>query len=247
MRRQLLILTAFLLAACSTSAIAADSLALQIASLKEWRAGAVVSGRAVEAFGGLDSCFLSEPIPERVWLAMQGKTFRPNAHIRRDDLRHVRALHRDAEGRILIGELVCNKLIADRLVRILRKLYASRYAIERMVLPDVYDGDDERQMRANNTSCFNYRPIAGTERLSKHARGLAIDINSLYNPYFKVRKDGRRIVQPATAERYLNRKRAFRYKITAGDLCCRLFKSEGFEWGGDWRSCKDYQHFELRD
>ena len=22
---------------------------------------------------------------------------------------------------------------------------------------------------------------------------------------------------------------------------------EGFEWGGDWTTCKDYQHFELKD
>ena len=252
MRRLILILTALLLA-CSTATYAKqgkygnDSLASQLAALKEWRAGATVSDEAIRAFGGLDSCFLSEPIPERVWRGMQGKTYQKNPYIHREDLRHIRVLHCDYDNSIHVGELVCNQLIADRLVRIFRKLYAARYPIQRIVLPDVYDADDERQMRDNNTSCFCYRPIAGTARLSKHARGLAVDINSLYNPYVKVGRDGTRFVQPANAAVYCNRKRTFRYKIVGNDLCCRLFKAEGFAWGGNWRSLKDYQHFELKD
>jgi hypothetical protein len=252
MRRPILILTAVLLAACSTTAfalrkISGDSLATQLAALMEWRAGATVSDEAIRVFGGPDSCFVSKPIPDRVWRGMQGKTYQENPHISRNDLRHVRVLHWDYDNRIHVGEMVCNQLIADRLVRIFRKLYAARYPIQRMVLPDVYDADDERQMRDNNTSCFCYRPISGTSRLSKHARGLAVDINSLYNPYIKVRKDGSRFIQPANAAAYCNRKRNFRYKITSGDLCYRLFKAEGFVWGGDWQSLKDYQHFELME
>jgi len=48
--------------------------------------------------------------------------------------------------------------------------------------------DDGKMMAANNTSAFNYRAIAGTERLSYHAYGRAIDINPALNPYFR---DGR--------------------------------------------------------
>jgi hypothetical protein len=105
-------------------------------------------------------------------------------------------------------------------------------------------------MRHNNTSCFCYRAIAGSSnsgsaKLSKHACGLAIDINPFYNPYYKDRPDGTRFVQPATAERYCDRKADFPYKIVKGDLCYRLFIANGFKWGGAWRSCKDFQHFEL--
>jgi len=32
--------------------------------------------------------------------------------------------------------------------------------------------------------------------------------------------------------------------IDRDDLCNRLFIEHGFRWGGDWRSSKDYQHFE---
>ncbi len=213
--------------------------------LTQWQAGRIVSAETVEAFGGVDKCFAADPIPDGVWQRMQGKTYKENPYIGRNDLRHIRALHWDYDGQIHVGEMICNAQIADRVARILRQLYDAKYPIERMVLPDVYDADDETQMRANNSSCFCYRPIAGTTKLSKHARGLAIDINTLYNPYYKDREDGTRYIQPATAEKYCDRTWDFLYKIDHDDLCFRLFTEAGFEWGGDWTSCKDFQHFEL--
>ena len=72
-----------------------------------------------------------------------------------------------------------------------------------------------------------------------------MDINTLYNPFTKV-VDGERILEPATAGAYVDRKKNFDYKITHEDLCYKLFKEHGFEWGGDWTSVKDYQHFELK-
>ena len=43
---------------------------------------------------------------------------------------------------------------------------------------------------------------------------------------------------------YADRSKTFKYKITQGDLCYRLFKQHGFRWGGEWKTMKDYQHFE---
>ena len=214
-------------------------------TLTEWQAGRTVSQADVEAFGGIDKCFAAEPIPDGVWARMQGKTYKENPYIGRDDLRHIRALHWDYDQQMHVGEMVCNAIIADRVVSILRQLFDAKYPIQRMLLPDVYDADDETQMRDNNSSCFCYRNIAGSTNLSKHARGLAIDINTLYNPYYKVRDDGSLFIQPATAADYCNRDWDFPYKIDHADLCFRLFTAAGFEWGGDWTTRKDYQHFEL--
>ncbi len=215
--------------------------------LSQWQAGKIVSAQAVAAYGGLDKCFAAEPIPDAIWQRMQGKTYKENPYIGRDDLRHVRALHWDYDKQIHVGEMICHKQIADRVVRILRQLFDATYPIQRMLLPDVYDADDERQMRANNTSCFCYRTVAGSKHLSKHARGLAIDINTLYNPYYKVRKNRTPIIRPATAKPYCRRDKDFPYKIDHDDLCYRLFTEAGFLWGGDWQSPKDYQHFELKE
>ena len=212
----------------------------------QWCAGSEISAQQVEALG-LDSCFTAQPIPDGVWARMQGRTYRDNPHIGRSDLCYLRLLHWDMQHHIRQGEMVCNRIIASRLVTIFRQLYEARYPIGQMVLPDVYDADDERQMQANNTSCFCYRQVAGSQKLSKHARGLAVDLNPLYNPYFRVRADGTRFVQPSTALRYCDRRRSFPCKITRSDLACRLFRQHGFEWGGDWTTCKDYQHFEFTE
>ena len=114
-----------------------------------------------------------------------------------------------------------------------------------MRLIDNYEADDELSMRDNNSSAFNFRFISHTTKVSKHGLGLAVDINTLYNPYTKTLRDGTRIVEPATGEPYLDREASFPYKIVRGDLCWRLFTERGFTWGGDWTSVKDYQHFEL--
>ena len=218
---------------------------VDVKPLTEWQAGRTVSTADVEAFGGIDKCFAAEPIPDGVWQRMQGKTYKENPYIGRDDLRHIRALHWDYDNQMHVGEMVCNVLIADRVCTILHQIFDAKYPIQRMLLPDVWDADDEMQMRDNNSSCFCYRSIAGSANLSKHARGLAIDINTLYNPYYKDRTDGTRFIQPATAEKYCDRTWDFPYKIDHEDLCFRLFTAAGFEWGGDWTTCKDYQHFEL--
>ena len=239
--RKFLIAIATLLCLCS-NVFAADSTALTL-----WKAGETVTMSTVEAYGGIDKCFAAEPIPDDVWKRMQGKSYKPNPYITRGDLRHIRALHWDNNQQIHIGEMVCNKAIAERLVKILRQLFDARYPIQRMVLPDVYNADDETQMRHNNSSCFCYRAVAKSGKLSKHARGLAVDINTLYNPYYKDRRNGTRFVQPSTARKYCDRTKSFPYKIEPGDLCVRLFTEAGFEWGGNWKSCKDFQHFELRD
>ena len=74
-------------------------------ALDQWQAGKTVDAATVEAFGGIDKCFAAEPIPDGVWARMQGKTFKENPYIGRDDLRHVRALHWDYDNKMHVGEM----------------------------------------------------------------------------------------------------------------------------------------------
>ena len=152
--------------------------------------------------------------------------------------------HIDGNGRTQLGVVVCNKAITNDLREIFAELYKAKYPIERISPISEYGNDDERSMRANNTSCYCYRVVEGSTKLSKHAQGMAIDINPLYNPCVKRKKDGTLLIQPATGKSYADRSKSFRYKITKQDLCYRLFIQHGFRWGGAWRSLKDYQHFE---
>jgi len=188
--------------------------------------------------------FSAQPIPDSVFHRMQGRSWPEGCTIRRADLRYLRLTHVDAESKEHVGEMVCNKAIANDLIEIFKELYRQKYPIQRIRLIDDYEAVDERSMRDNNSSCFCYRKVSGTTKLSKHAMGMAVDINTLYNPYVRTGKDGRRIVEPATATKYVDRRKTFPYKIVKGDLLYRLFVQHGFKWGGSWRTMKDWQHFE---
>ncbi len=161
-----------------------------------------------------------------------------------DELRYVHILHYDFDGNLAEGELICNEYIAQDLVEIFHELYLNEYQLEKILLIDEYNGDDVASMEDNNTSCFNYRVVAGSTSLSKHALGLAIDVNPLYNPYITYTEDGGENVSPEGAVAYADRDASFPYKIDENDLCYKLFTEHGFTWGGNWNSCKDYQHFQ---
>lgn len=167
-----------------------------------------------------------------------------NLAISYDDLVYLNVLHYDFEGKLAEGELICNIYIAEDLKEIFYELYLNQYPIERMELIEVYDGDDTRSMEANNTSCFNYRVVDGSTNLSKHAYGVAIDINPFYNPYVVFKSDGSVYISPKGSEIYTDRSEEFPYKIDEDDLCYKLFIEHGFTWGGSWKSSKDYQHFQ---
>ncbi len=194
--------------------------------------------------------FMIQEISDDLFARMKaGNTYKENCVVPREDLRYILVLHKDKEGNIHQGEMVVHKRIAEDVLDIFEKLYDANYPIERMVLPDNYRADDEIMMRDNNSSCFNFRFISHTNKVSKHGLGMAVDINTLYNPYHKLvtQEDGsiKEVLEPATAGPYLDRSLDFDYKITQNDLCYKLFIEKGFEWGGEWSDRKDYQHFEL--
>jgi len=95
--------------------------------------------------------------------------------------------------------------------------------------------DDNLSMEANNTSCFNYRTITGSQSLSMHARGRAIDINPLQNPY--IRGD---TILPDNS----NYNPEVRGTLTGNNIIVRTLLSRGWVWGGNWTALKDYQHLE---
>ena len=191
-----------------------------------------------------DDPFYIASISDQIFARIYGKSFKEDCTLPREDLRYLHVMHVDLDGVEHEGEMIVNYHIAEDVLDIFRKLYEAKYPIERIRLVDEYDADDERSMEDNNSSSFNFRFISHTTRISKHGLGLAVDINTLYNPYTKV-VDGERIVEPVTGEPYLDRDADFPYKIDHEDLCFKLFTEHGFEWGGDWEDRKDYQHFEI--
>ena len=199
-----------------------------------------------EAAAEEDTDFYMTEITDELFERIKGKSFKDDCTLPREDLRYLHVLHKDVAGEIHEGEMIVNRHIAEDVLAILKELYEHDYPIEKIRLIDEYDADDLASMEDNNSSSFNFRLISHTNRVSKHGRGLAVDINTLYNPYTKV-VDGERIIEPLSGEPYLDREASFDYKIEKGDLCYQLFTEHGFVWGGEWPDRKDYQHFEIPD
>lgn len=193
----------------------------------------------------VDEQFFSSEIPDDIFEKMQGKSFKDDCTVEREELRYLHVLHVGFDGNTHEGEIICNKQIADNLLSIFKELYDNKYEIEKIKLIDEYDADDESSMRDNNSSCFNFRFISHSTTISNHGLGLAVDINPLYNPYIKT-VNGKLSIEPANAGEYVDRTADFEHKIDENDLCYKLFIEHGFTWGGSWKNSKDYQHFEYR-
>lgn len=187
--------------------------------------------------------FYYEPLSSAVIERIKGISFKENDSISYEDLSYISVLYIDFNGEKQIGEIISNKLVANDLVEIFYKLYISNYQIDKIRLIDEYNADDDLSCLDNNTSCFNYRTIAGSNKLSNHGLGLAIDINPFYNPYITY-PEGIIKITPPESEIYADRTKDFPHKIDTDDLCYKLFTEYGWEWGGNWKDRKDYQHFQ---
>ena len=200
-------------------------------------------GQAAESDAAGDAFYITE-ITDEIFSRMEGKSFSKDCTLPREDLRYLHVLHKTLDGSTREGELVVNVHIAEDVLDIFRELYEAGYPIEKIKLVDEYDADDERSMEDNNTSCFNFRFVPRTTTVSKHGRGLAIDVNPFYNPYITT-VDGALSVEPKGAEAYADRSGDFPYRIDENDTAYRIFTAHGFVWGGAWKNSKDYQHFEI--
>lgn len=130
-----------------------------------------------------------------------------------------------------------DKNLVQDIHEIFEQLMKYRFPIQSVIpIADPrFSWNDEASMKVNNTSAFNYRLIARTMKVSNHAYGKAIDINPSLNPFIKGD-----FVQPRGAIYNPSIPGA----IAEGSQIVQLFKSKGWEWGGDWIDRKDYQHFQ---
>lgn len=140
----------------------------------------------------------------------------------------------DPKGNRQKGVLIVHKNVSETVRKIFREMADSGFVIEKIEPMSKYDWSDEKSMNANNTSAFNYRLVSGTRSISKHANGLAIDINPLWNPFVS----GKR-VSPKGA--VYDKKRPG--TIHKGSPVYKIFKKHGWKWGGEWIPYQDYQHF----
>ena len=155
------------------------------------------------------------------------------------------------KGETQQGNMIVLDVIAPSVEQIFLVLKQRNFPLHSARLMREFNGDDNASMEANNSSAFNARPITGGGGWSKHAYGVAIDINPVQNPFLEFDSNGTITVKPSqSATSYVNRTR-FRARNDierrgmAEDVV-ELFAHHGFMiWGGDWNSPIDTQHFEV--
>ncbi|HWH00552.1 MAG TPA: M15 family metallopeptidase [Pilimelia sp.] len=173
-----------------------------------------------------------------VTAARLGSSHRAGCPTPVSDLRLVQVTHWGFDGVPRSGELVVHRTHAAGVVQVFRRLYDARFPVQRMVTVEQYGADDARSMAANNTSAYNCRRTTGGSTWSEHAYGTALDINPVQNPYVRGSS-----VEPPAGRAYLDRRDVRTGMIVANDVVVRAFAGIGWEWGGDFRTLKDYQHF----
>lgn len=188
------------------------------------------------------------PIP-RFWARVSGPltahdvphSWRPGCPVPPRKLRAIRMPYIGFDHAAHKGELIVNASVVKKVIKVFARLYRARFPIRRMKPVDAYHGSDPESMAADNTSGFNCRRAVapGPPQWSMHAYGLAIDVNTVQNPYVEAGAP----VQPPAGAAYLNRSDIRPGMAYPGGLLVKAFTAIGWGWGGNWSGSPDYQHF----
>jgi hypothetical protein len=157
------------------------------------------------------------------------------------DLRVLTVSTRGFDKRTHASQLIVNKSVTRPLRRVFRKLYALHFPIHHMTIAAVYG--NKHQRRADISGSFECKPpvpspcSATAASWSMHAFGMAVDINTMENPYVGCGES-----HDPRSERYKDRTHHLRGMVTRRVIAA--FRSIGWRWGGSWPgSTKDYTHF----
>jgi hypothetical protein len=175
------------------------------------------------------------PAPRAV---VDRSTWKPGCPVGRDDLAWLRLTFRGFDAERHTGELLVNTAFVDDLDVVFRRLWEARFPMEQVVVVESVDAEAPPTGDGNGTGGFVCRAVTGGSSYSQHAYGLAVDVNTFQNPY--VLDD---LVIPERASAYLAREQVRPGMVTADGPVVAAFDSIGWEWGGAWRTLKDYQHF----
>ena len=134
------------------------------------------------------------------------------------------------------GQILVDARLEDNIYEIFELIDRLKFPVGKVVPIVAYQWEDGDSMADNNSSAFNFRVIADTNKLSLHSFGRAVDINPLQNPV--IYPTG--LIAPAGAVY----RPANRGTFTADHPVVREFLQRGWHWGGNFEQPKDYHHFE---
>jgi hypothetical protein len=154
-----------------------------------------------------------------------------------DQLQLIDVTYYSTDRKIHSGQVLTNKKLAKSLKIVFHFMFENKFPIAQAIPIVKYNWDDKLSMQANNTYSFCYRNIS----YSKHASGMAIDINPFFNPVRWKACFENRINRPIGAN-YDPAKPGTFYSLHP---VVQEFKKLGFHWGHNFKEKFDDHHFEL--
>lgn len=171
------------------------------------------------------------------------KTYRRGCPVGPSRLRTVRLNFYGRDKKMHRGVIIIRTDLTQEIIRGFGSALKHRYPVAKMNNPNVYGGNDPKQMAANNTSGFNCRKVVGNPYAqSPHSYGIALDVNTVQNPY----RDSRGRWWPSNGTSYIDRTPLRWGMLGTGSHLTRSLRRDHFFWGGLWNPGRDYQHFEYR-
>ena len=171
------------------------------------------------------------------------KTYRKGCPVGPSKLSTVHLNFYGRDKRMHRGVIIVRTDLRQEIIRGFGSALAHRYPVAKMNNPNTYGGNDPRQMKANNTSGFNCRKVVGNPyKMSPHAYGIAIDVNTVQNPY----RDGHGKWWPSNGKKYRDRSPLRWGMLGKHSWLTKSLRKDHFFWGGKWNPGRDYQHFEYR-
>jgi len=171
------------------------------------------------------------------------KTYRKGCPVGRSKLSTIHLNYYGYDGRMHRGVMIIRTDLRQEIIRGFGKTLDKRFPIAKMNNPNTYGGNDPKQMAANNTSGFNCRKVVGNPyKMSPHSYGIALDVNTVQNPY----RDGRGTWWPSAGKKYRDRSPLKKGMLGSGSALTKSLAADKFFWGGRWNPGRDYQHFEYR-
>lgn len=153
-----------------------------------------------------------------------------------DELILMDVLYKSTDQRLHQGQILTNKKIENDIRNMFVFMLENDFVIEKAIPIVHYNWNDSLSMDDNNTYSFCYRNVS----YSKHARGMAIDINPRFNPLRWKNADRPNQPEGAVPDATVNG------TLDPGHRVVEEFRKLGFRWGHTFSKYYDDHHFEKR-
>jgi len=151
-----------------------------------------------------------------------------------DNLSLIDIDYRGFNNEVYHGQIIMHKDLVFSISKVFKRIFSeTNFPITSLFPISMFNWNSSSKL--NNCGAFDWRfVLIKTDEISDHSFGAAIDINPALNPW--VRKG----LLNSPNFPYNQNKRG---TLHANSDVVKIFKEEGWKWGGDWKRSKDWMHF----